>query len=75
MTKEMITIHNVTTGEIETREMNEQELKQLAIDKQENESFKARQEAMKTAKEAAEAKLALLGLTTDDLKALGLGGN
>lgn len=26
-------------------------------------------------KEAAEAKLAALGLTTDDLKALGLGGN
>jgi hypothetical protein len=27
------------------------------------------------AKEAAQAKLAALGLTTDDLKALGLGGN
>lgn len=27
------------------------------------------------AKEAAEAKLAALGLTADDLKALGLGGN
>jgi hypothetical protein len=31
--------------------------------------------AAQTAKEAAEAKLAALGLTTDDLKALGLGGN
>lgn len=72
MTKEMITIHNVTTGEIETREMNQEELAQLAIDKQENDAFKARQEAIKIAKEAAEAKLAALGLTTDDLKALGL---
>jgi hypothetical protein len=32
-------------------------------------------EAKATAKAAAEAKLAALGLTTDDLKALGLGGN
>ena len=31
--------------------------------------------AAKEAKEAAEAKLAALGLTTDDLKALGLGTN
>jgi hypothetical protein len=72
MTKKMITIHNLTTGEIENREMNEQELKQLAIDEQEYAAFKAHQETIKTAKEAAEAKLAALGLTTDDLKALGL---
>ena len=31
--------------------------------------------ALEAAKEAAQAKLAALGLTTDDLKALGLGGN
>ena len=36
----------------------------------------AQQEAEAAAKKAAaEAKLAALGLTTDDLKALGLGGN
>lgn len=36
----------------------------------------AQAEATKaTAKAAAEAKLAALGLTADDLKALGLGGN
>ena len=36
-------------------------------------AWKAEQEAAaQTAKEAAEAKLAALGLTTDDLKALGL---
>jgi hypothetical protein len=31
--------------------------------------------AQAAAKDAAQAKLAALGLTTDDLKALGLGGN
>ena len=35
---------------------------------------KAREDAI-IAKALAEAKLAALGLTTDDLKALGLGGN
>lgn len=39
-------------------------------------AWKAEQEAAaQTAKAAAQAKLAALGLTTDDLKALGLGGN
>jgi len=39
-------------------------------------SWKAQAKADRaTAKAAAEAKLAALGLTTDDLKALGLGGN
>jgi hypothetical protein len=35
----------------------------------------AEAEAKAQAKAAAEAKLAALGLTSDDLKALGLGGN
>jgi hypothetical protein len=39
-------------------------------------TWKAEQDAKAVAdKEAAQAKLAALGLTTDDLKALGLGGN
>lgn len=39
-------------------------------------AWKAEQDAAAlAAKEAAQAKLAALGLTTDDLKALGLGGN
>jgi hypothetical protein len=39
-------------------------------------AWKAEQEAAAAAKKAAaEAKLAALGLTSDDLKALGLGGN
>jgi hypothetical protein len=39
-------------------------------------AWKAQKDAKaKADKEAAEAKLAALGLTADDLKALGLGGN
>lgn len=39
-------------------------------------AFKAEQDATSAAaKAAAEAKLVALGLTADDLKALGLGGN
>ena len=39
-------------------------------------AWKAEQDAQAAAKKAAaEAKLAALGLTADDLKALGLGGN
>ena len=39
-------------------------------------AWKAQQDEAKAAKKAAaEAKLAALGLTSDDLKALGLGGN
>ena len=42
----------------------------------EYDAWKAEQEqAQAAAKLAAEAKLAALGLTADDLKALGLGGN
>ena len=42
----------------------------------EYDAWKAEQDAAKAAaKAAAEAKLVALGLTSDDLKALGLGGN
>jgi len=64
--------HNVETGEVVEREMTKAELsnyeKQVA-------DVQAQSEAIKVAKEAAQAKLAALGLTADDLKALGLGGN
>jgi hypothetical protein len=53
-----------------------QALEQLLLDKanfEEEEQAKAQAEAEATAKKAAaESKLAALGLTTDDLKALGL---
>ncbi len=65
-------VHNVATGEIIERELNEKELAQLEIDIAAAKT-KAEQDAAKAAKKAAaEAKLAALGLTADDLKALGL---
>ena len=54
------------------REMNDEE---FAQHKKDQASFAARQaeaEASAQAKVAAEGKLAALGLTTDDLRALGL---
>ena len=51
-------------------------LKEIEAGLAQFESLKAEQDAKAVAdKEAAEAKLAALGLTADDLKALGLGNN
>lgn len=72
-------IINVETGEVIERELNAEELAQQAIDEANIAAVKAAQQAKADtaaqAKAAAEAKLAALGLTTEDLKALGLGGN
>lgn len=72
MAKEMIIIHNVETGEISQREMTAEELAQRKNDLEAQLLFLAQEAEAKAAKEAAQAKLAGLGLTTDDLKALGL---
>jgi hypothetical protein len=72
MIKPMITIHNAETDEIITREMNDLEYTQYQKDKTNAEAEKAEAEAKAQAKVAAEGKLAALGLTTDDLRALGL---
>jgi hypothetical protein len=63
----------------EVFEYTEEDYARYELDKAEAEEM-ARLEAAKKAeaklaREAAESKLAALGLTTDDLKALGLGGN
>lgn len=72
MTTPTIKIVNAETGEEIVREMNATELKQLELDRATIAArFEKEQEAV-SAKEAAQAKLAALGLTTDDLKALGL---
>lgn len=68
----MITIHNVETGEIIEREMTAAELAQYEKDQAEAIAFATKQEEVNASKAAAQAKLAALGLTTDDLKALGL---
>jgi hypothetical protein len=74
MSNPMIRIHNVETDEIIDREMTDVEFSDYQksllpkpLTKEETESA--------AKKAVAEAKLAALGLTSDDLKALGLGGN
>ena len=75
MSRPFIKIHNATTDEVIEREMNDEEYSQYQIDLANTEEKKQAKAKAAAAKAAAEAKLAALGLTTDDLKALGLGGN
>lgn len=73
MTKPQVKIFNVETGEEIIRDANAQEIAQMELDA-ENQLKKLEVEKEIAAKKtAAEAKLQALGLTTDDLKALGLG--
>jgi hypothetical protein len=72
MTKPMIRIHNAETNEVIDREMTNAEFAQYEIDKAKYEAQQAEAESKAQAKVAAEGKLAALGLTTDDLRALGL---
>lgn len=75
MSKPQFVFINADTGEEIIRDATDAELAQYAKDKADDEARKAEAEAKAQAKAAAEAKLAALGLTTEDLKALGLGGN
>ncbi len=68
-------IINCETGETVERELNKAEKDQQKIDEVVFNSAKAEAEAKATAKASAEGKLAALGLTTDDLRALGLQHN
>jgi len=67
-----IEIHNIETGEITSRDMTADELAQYEKDKLTREAEKQLAADKAAAKLAAEAKLTALGLTADDLKALGL---
>ena len=71
-TRPMVRIHNTETNEVIDREMNDAEFAQYEADKILTIERKAQAEAKAQAKAAAEGKLAALGLTTDDLRALGL---
>ena len=69
-------IINCTTGEVTERELNAEELAQEAKDVKEVKAEKIaeakKQSVIDEAKAAAQAKLEALGLTVEDLKALGL---
>ena len=72
MPKPTIRIHNTSTNEVIDREMTDDEFEKH----QEAQAYFAAQKAEEAsrlaAKEAAQAKLAALGLTVEDLQALGL---
>ena len=72
MSNPTIRIHNTETDEVTNREMTDAEyttwLERKAIDDAKAET----QSKAEADKVAAQAKLAALGLTADDLKALGL---
>jgi len=72
MTKPQIKEYNCETQKEIIRDATDAEIAQMAKDKTEAETRQAEAEAKAQAKIAAEAKLAALGLTTDDLRALGL---
>ena len=67
----IITIFNAD-GEVIEREMTSDELAQWEADKAQAEAELEAKNQAALAKAAAEAKLAALGLTADDLAALGL---
>ena len=72
MPNNKIVITDAITGETIEREMtNEEQAAHNAVIV----SAKTEQDEKAIKKAAAEAKLAALGLTADDLQALGLGGN
>ena len=68
----MIRIHDLSTDEIIDREMNDAEFAQFETDQAAQAVEAGAKAEAETAKVAAQAKLAALGLTADDLKALGL---
>ncbi len=67
-----IVTHNALTDETTEREATQDEVAQFTADAAFVENLKNEAERKKN---AAQAKLAALGLTSDDLKALGLQGS
>jgi len=71
MKKPMVRIAELD-GTVIDREMNDEEFAQYQIDVANGEAKAEAEAEAATKKEAAEAKLAALGLDADDLRALGL---
>jgi Holliday junction resolvasome RuvABC DNA-binding subunit len=71
MTKQ-ISIVNAQTGEQIVRDMTADELSEWELGAFNRAERETKESEALAAKEAAQAKLEALGLTTDDLKALGL---
>lgn len=71
MSKFIVIEHNATTGEVIEREMTAEEQARKTAEIADSIERKAKAEAQLAAKEAAQNKLATLGLTPQDIKALG----
>lgn len=72
MTKPQVKIVDVSTGEEIVRDATADEIAQMQLDAANAEARKEAEQAEIAKRAAAEAKLAALGLTADDLRALGL---
>lgn len=72
MSRPIVRIHNAEINETIDREMNDEEFAQWEIDMAKTKAKEEIQAEAVAKKAAAEIKLAALGLTADDLKALGL---
>lgn len=75
MSRPIVINHDVITGEITENEMNDAEFLAWQKLNEKIELEKAAEANKEAAKQTAQAKLAALGLTADELKALGLGSN
>jgi uncharacterized protein YfcZ (UPF0381/DUF406 family) len=72
MSNPTIRVHNTETDEVIDREMTDAEFEQFQADQESEVQRLAEITAKASAKETAQAKLAALGLTVEDLQALGL---
>ena len=72
MTKPQVKIVDSATGEEVVRDANAAEIAQMQSDKLLNDELNKIEADAQAAKADAQSKLAALGLTPDDLKALGL---
>ena len=72
MNRPIVREHNTDTNEVVDRPMTAEEFTAYELLQADDEARKAEAEAKAQAKATAKGKLAALGLTTDDLRALGL---
>ena len=72
MPKNMISETDALTNQTIVREMTEEEIAQIEIDKAARQAIVDEKQAKETARLSAQAKLEALGLTAADLQALGL---
>ena len=72
MTRPMVRIHDLSTDEVIDREMTDAEFAEYKKQQDEAVAMAEAKALAEAAKELAQSKLEALGLTVDDLKALGL---